>query len=272
MITEFRITNKDENPPARGIHSPSRWISTRILILLSIPLFLSSCATTNLFETPEIRGEMVSDTSAFAFNPEYQYQIRRDDKISISIWDHDDLSIGSLYGIYNSNEVYGKWVMVDARGEIPLPQYGNFRIEGLTVIEAKDTLKHIYSNWVLNPIIDVKVLNREITMLGELKNPGSFLIEKERVTLIEMLGKAGDLDFYANKRNIKVLRQSGEDVQIASIDLTSSTDFLSRNIQLLPGDVVVVPSRKNKEFDKRVATVLPFTSIATATAVLMGTL
>lgn len=260
-----------DNPISTKYQNPPQTLMVGIFLLTAM-LFFASCATTNLFETPVTEREMVSDSSIFAFNPDYQYRIRKDDKISISIWDHDDLSIGSLYGIYNSNEVYGKWVMVDPRGEIPLPQYGNFKIEGLTLVEAKDTLKVIYSKWILNPIIDIKVLNREITMLGELRNPGNFLVEKERITLVEMLGKAGDLDFYANKKNIKILRQTGEDVQIASINLTEASNYRSRNIQLLPGDVVIVPSRKNKEFDKRIATVLPFTSIATATAVLMGTL
>jgi polysaccharide export outer membrane protein len=66
------------------------------------------------------------------------------------------------------------------------------------------------------------------------------------------------------------LRQEGENVRVTNIDLTNPDDILNKNIQLHPGDVVIVPSKKNKEFDKRVSIIIPFTSTITAAAILIG--
>jgi len=140
----------------------------------------------------------IKPDSSFLFNDRYEYKIRKDDKISISFWGNDDLSVGSIYGIYNSNEVYGKWLLVDARGNITMPRIGNFHVENLTVMQAEDSLVSIFKKWVLNPVIEVKVLNKEIVILGELRNPGKYTVEKDNNTLLDIVALAGGYDFYAN--------------------------------------------------------------------------
>ena len=66
------------------------------------------------------------------------------------------------------------------------------------------------------------------------------------------------------------MRQNGENVYVANIDLTDATDILNKNIQLHPGDIIIVPSKKNKEFDKRISTIIPFTTTVSAAAIIMG--
>jgi polysaccharide export outer membrane protein len=84
-----------------------------------------------------------------------------------------------------------------------------------------------------------------------------------------MISKAGGFDFYANLKSIKILRQEGENVKVTNIDLTKSDDILNTNIQLHPGDIVIVPSKKYKEFDKRIGTIIPFTTAISAAAILL---
>jgi polysaccharide export outer membrane protein len=233
--------------------------------------FLASCQTTNLLSKKDTQPSSVAmQDSSFLYNPAYQYYIRKDDKISISVWGQDELSVGSVYGIYNSNEVYGKWLLVDAEGRIEAPKLGTLNVQGLTVPQLKDTLKRRYSQWVLNPIVDIKVLNKEITVLGEVRNPQVIQVDKDVNLLLELISKTGGFDFYANLKAVKVLRQEGPNVRVVNVDLSQSGDLANRNIQLHPGDVVVVPSRKHKEFDKRISTIVPFTTTVTAAAVLFG--
>ena len=235
--------------------------------------FFGSCKTTNLFiePRPERNSETAVLDSAFFFNSRYEYRIRKDDKISISVWGQDELSVGSTYGIYNSNEVYGKWLMVDAEGNIEIPKIGTYNVLDMSVIQLKKSLKKLFGEWLVNPIVDVKVLNREITVLGEVRDPQVIKIDKDHNTLLDMLAHCKGFDDYANVKYIKILRQEGEHVRVANIDLSKSGEFLRKNIQLRPGDVVIVPSKKHKEFDKRVATIIPFTTTITAAAILLGT-
>lgn len=246
----------------------------RVLIPVMVLGMLVSCRTQNLFtqsKTEEQYQHLKAD-SAFLYEDNYQYRIRKDDKISISFWGHDDLSVGSVYGIYNSNEVYGKWLMVDARGQITLPRVGNFKVLGMSVIETEDSLREVYSKWILDPVIEVKVLNKEITILGELRNPGKYVVEKDNNSLTDLIALAGGYEFYANLRSIKIIRQEGAGVKMVNVDLTAGSLYLQRNIQLHPGDLVVIPSKKVKDFDKRISTIIPLASSATAAAVLMGPL
>ena len=96
------------------------------------------------------------------------------------------------------------------------------------------------------------------------------MVDKDRNTLLEMITRTGGFEFYANLKSIKILRQEGEDVRITNIDLTKPDNILNKNIQLHPGDIVIVPSKKNKEFDRRVSIIIPFTTTISAAAIIMG--
>ena len=142
----------------------------RSLIILCITaMFFSSCITQNLVSrSKKDETNVKAETQVFAYDPNYVYTLKKDDKINISIWDHDDMSVGSIYGIYNSNEVYGKWLMLDADGNVEVPKLGTVNLMGLTVAQAKQKLSTELKKWIVNPIVEVKVLNKEVTILGEL--------------------------------------------------------------------------------------------------------
>ena len=104
-------------------------------------------------------------------------------------------------------------------------------------------------------MVDAKVLNKEISVLGEVRTPNTFTIDKEYCTLLEIMSKVGGFEFYSNLKKIKILRQEGSNVRVTNIDLTKGKDYLAKSISLHPGDLVIIPSKKYKEFDKRVSTI-----------------
>lgn len=243
----------------------------KFILFLSIILLLDACKTQNLFHiSPEKENEEIKLDSIFRYRADYQHIIEIDNKVNISVWGQDELSIGSVYGIYNSNEVYGKWLMVDANGNIEIPKIGTMMVKGMTLPMLKDSIKSLISQWIANPIVDVKVMNKEITLLGEFRNPAVIHVDKDNNSLLELVAKAGGFEYYANLKNIKVLRQDGPKVKIANIDLTIASDEGARNIQLRPGDIIIAPSKKNKEFDKRISTIIPIATSATSAAILIG--
>ena len=193
------------------------------LLLLSI---LTSCKTSNLFVEENTRNTVQDLDSVFLSNNKYEYQIRIDDKITISVWGQDEFSVGSTYGIYNSNEVYGKWLMVDANGVIEVPKIGTLKVLNFTIPQLKDTLRNQFAKWVVKPIVDVKVLNKEITVMGEVRDPKVITVDKDKNTLLEMISRCGGLEFYANVKNIKVLRQDGQNVRVANLDLSKNGDIM----------------------------------------------
>lgn len=244
----------------------------RLMFCLLVISLLMSCKTQNLFVSAKSGPKDNSvDSSFYKTTMQYEYTIRKDDKINISVWDNDDVSVGSVYGIYNSNEVYGKWLMVDARGEINVPKIGPLKVLGYTVLQTEDTLRKRYSQWIINPIVDIKVLNKQAVVMGEMKAPGQIPLEKDNNSLMEVLAKAGDFDFYADKKNIQVIRVENQQVKEVTIDLTRMDNYFARNIRIIPGDIIYVPARKGKVLDKRFGTILPLVSIATALAIIYKT-
>lgn len=240
----------------------------KTLILLSLLVLATACSTLNPYSQQVEEIEALPE--AFQLDTLYQYRVRKGDKITISIWGMDDLSVGSTYGIYNSNEVYGKWLMVDFEGNIEVPKIGTFQVFDKTIIELKNEIRTQVAEWVKIPVVDVKILNREITVLGEVRDPQVILVDKEENRLLDIIARCKGFDAYADLEHLCVLRQHGLDVHVAKIDLTIYTSDNRTNLHLLPGDVVIIPSRKFKNFDKRVSTIIPFTSTMTAAAILMG--
>lgn len=241
----------------------------RQVFISSLFLFLLvSCKTYNVLEEEQTTRNLQD----FSYDPNYEYRIRKDDKITLSVWGQDDLSVGSVYGIYNSNEVYGKWLLVDINGNIEIPKLGTTPVLGKSVPELKEEIKTKLKKWLVNPVIDVKVLNKEISIMGEVRNPAVIQVDKDQNTLLEMVSKAGGFEMYANLKSIKILRQEGENVRVTNIDLTRMKDVPNQNILLHPGDYIIVPSKKSKDFDKRTSTIIPFATVTSAAAILIGLL
>jgi len=241
------------------------------LIISVLCVLFFSCSTQNLFQSQAVNKEKQKEIdSIFMSNSLEQYRLRVDDKVNLSIWNHDDVSIGSLYGIYNSNEVYGKWVMVDPSGKATFPKLGKINVEGLTLIQVEDTLQNLYSESIKKPVIEVKVLNREVSVLGQVKTPGRYLLEKEKNTLFEMLSRAGGMDFYADKTKIKIIRKVKDKNYEFLVDLTKGDQFYNQNIYLKSDDVVYIPTRKGKMIDKKAPVLIPLTSVATTLVIILS--
>jgi len=234
------------------------------LCALAALFIMSSCHTQRLFV-----GDAMSNASAQEVFAKQAQIIQPDDKITLSIWDHEELSIGSLFGIYNSNEVYGKWVLVNDAGKVMLPKIGAVKLGGLTISQATDTLTIIYSRLIVNPVIVLKVLNREVTVLGEVKSPGTLQLEKEYTNLVEVLGRVGGTEYYADARIVKVIRGKDETKKEYSLDLTKLSTIEKENIWLQGGDVVYFPPFKRKTLQKESGTLVPLAAILSSIAIFL---
>ncbi len=232
------------------------------LFYLILLLLGNACTNKNVF-----MSRSSGDISELAnLDSMYYHRIKPDDKISLSIWNHDDMSVGSVFSIYNSNEAYGKWILVEANGEIVLPKIGTVNIGGMTCPEAALMLKNKYEKYLVNPLIVVKVLNREVTVLGEVRTPGVYTIDKERFTLTEAIGKAQGFEKYANFKKVQLIR----DGVSYSINLLKLDDRELHAIIVESGDIINVPSRRGKRLDQKAPTLIPFASALTALALVIS--
>jgi len=136
--------------------------------------------------------------------------------------------------------------IVDTEGNIEFPVIGKVKLGGLNKQEAITYLKSILKDHVKDAVINMRILNFEITVLGEVKNPGTYTISSERITLLEALGKAGDLTIYGKRKNILLIRDENGVKSTHRIDLTKSDFINSPYYYLAQNDVVYVEPNKTK--------------------------
>ena len=225
-------------------------------IIYVLLFFFVSCKPQLLFES-EAYHEL-PDKDQFEVK---EHIIAPDDKLSLSVWNHNDLSIGSIYNIYNSNEVYGKWVLVNPKGYASLPKMGPMKLGGLTIQQATDSITTRLSEFIVDPVVVLKVLNRELTVMGEVKNQGSYNLEKEVNYLTDIIAKAGGYSDYADMERVTILRRNDSTLVEYRIDLTDLHQVNSRNLSVYANDVIYIPPRNRKVFDKQTQSLVAISSI-----------
>ena len=167
-----------------------------------------------------------------------------------------------------NDQLYG--YLVDTDGTIDFPVLGKIKVEGLSRTELAAKLKKELSNYLKNPIVTIQYLNFKVTVLGEVKAPGSYKVNSERVSIFDALGMAGDLQINAKRKNVLVMREDGDEKVFAQLDLTSENIIHSPFFYLQQNDVVYVEPNKARIVGGNAGAFLPYvlSSISTLVAIL----
>lgn len=130
--------------------------------------------------------------------------------------------------------------LIDEQDNISLPLVGKVKAGGLTLIDLEKVLVEKLTEFVKDPIVSVRIINFEITVLGEVKSPGRVKIPKARANILEAIGFVGDLTNFAKKNDILIVREvNGKRVEF-HLDLTQKQLFESEGFYLKQNDLVYV--------------------------------
>ncbi|WP_183578638.1 polysaccharide biosynthesis/export family protein [Mucilaginibacter sp. X5P1] len=139
----------------------------------------------------------------------------------------------------------GQTYQVEVDGNVALPVIGHIQVAGLTRIEASNKIEALYREKLLkDPIIELKIVNLQVTMLGEIKAQGNYPLVKDKTTLVEMIGQAGGLTDKANEKNIKIIRGNPKKPEITEVDLGSVTSLSDPATILQNGDIIYIAQNK----------------------------
>ena len=130
--------------------------------------------------------------------------------------------------------------LVDYDGNIEFPVLGTLKVAGLTRTELTDMLTQMISEYAKDPIVNIRLANFTVTILGEVRNPGTFTIQDERITVLEALGLADDLTIFGKRKNVLLIREVDGKKKFAKIDLTSINSVNSPVYYLQQNDVIYV--------------------------------
>ena len=130
--------------------------------------------------------------------------------------------------------------LVDKDGNINFPILGKVHVEGMTRNKLADYLTQQISKDVKNPVVYVSFRNYKVTILGEVRNPGTYTMDSEKVTILQALGRAGDLNLTA-LREVVLLREVNGQLTHTTIDLKNSDVLNSPYYYLQQNDVLYIP-------------------------------
>ena len=251
----------------------SRCVAGRIPVLAVLlgVLLITGCNKNVLFRTSQpLTPGQVLDIAKKDSLPEHL--LKTDDMLTISVLGHDDLSVGSIYApLGGSTKESGKWVIIDVDGEVVLPLIGRIKLADLTIKEGELYLQTLYSKFLESPRITLRVVNRTISVLGEVSRPGNFPVDKQQITLLEALSVAGGFTDNARPSKVQLIRNKPNTVETYIIDLTRLSSLSEPKLLLQSGDVIYVPPRRTKFVTRTGSNILPFISIITGLILIFST-
>ena len=193
----------------------------------------------------------------------FELRVEPDDQLAISITSKDQ----ELLQRFNNNTLIGggnnsttgtntinvsagvAYFQVDKSGNIEFPIFGTINVGGLTTREISSLIQNRVRNegYINDAVVNTKIMSFKVTVMGDVKNPGTQTYQGERLTILEALGKAGDLNNSAHRDNILVVREeAGKRVTYRVNLLDQESIFNSPAYYLQQNDVIYVQPNKSQ--------------------------
>jgi len=184
------------------------------------------------------------------------YKLKPNDELYIQINSLDDPSatVFSTATGQQSNSMmgldpYGASLVsyaIDKEGYLQLPIIGKIFVKHKTLSETSliltDSLSHVLSQ----PIVTVKLVNRYISVLGEVRAPGHFPYSQDKLSIFDAIGLAGDMTIFSNRKEVTLTRnENGKNILI-NLDLTNPEILASSYYFIRPNDMIYVKPIKKR--------------------------
>lgn len=165
--------------------------------------------------------------------------------------------------------------LVSPQGNIDMPLIGSIQLKGMTLEQAAESIKAKLLIFLKEPTVNIRFLNHKFTIIGEVNRPAVFNLLDDHTTLPEAIGMAGDLTIYGLRKNVTLIRTTGDRREVVKIDLTKRDFFNSPYYYIRNNDVIYVDISKGKVTytDQRIQTIqlIPvFTGIATTIVLILN--
>lgn len=223
-----------------------------LAVIAGALIFLGSCGTPK----DVTYFQDAHPNESITIEKPYYITFKPGDKVSIVVKSKDP-ELASLFNLpivssnaaqINGSEVYStnqnvSYYTIDANGEIDFPVLGKVKISGLKREEVAALIKGmlIGRDLVKDPVVTVEFANLYYSVLGEVNHPGEFSIDRDKITLLDAISKAGDLTIYGKRDSIVVLREENGERKAYNVSMLSFKDLTSSPAYYLrQNDVVYV--------------------------------
>jgi polysaccharide export outer membrane protein len=207
-----------------------------IIFIVSFWVFFSSCSSPkDLYYMYNIK-DSVFETKKMPIRV-----VEKGDQLSIFVSSvntelANTFNMPVTLGGTNSSGFY--WV--DDEGQITMTKIGLISVAGLSYKSLKDTLESKLKDFLKDPIVNIKFESFRISVLGEVRTPGTFLIPQSDINIFQALGLAGDINLNGRRKSVLLYRQTDAETKTFRIDLTTDSIISHPAFHLKNRDVLYI--------------------------------
>lgn len=236
----------------------------RFLLFLVVILQFASCYAPkylNYLQKPDKMIPFYSDSNQIG-----DYRLRAGDKLHIKVYTTHKETNELLNGGFNYvtdfgakgtsalSELYSYTLSAD--GTIAFPLAGKVMLKGLTEREASRGMEQVLLPFLKTAAgggmetvsVEVRLMGRYFSVLGDVGRTGHYPIQKDRMTIFQALAMAGDLKLTGDRRKIRIIRESEEGARVLLFDIRSETIPGTEFYYIQPNDVIYVQSMDERFF------------------------
>lgn len=224
-------------------------IKLTLSAMLVVSVLFSSCISQRKVKLLQERTAKIP-TEQFENPKNVTYRMQIGDQLYVKIYSVDPKTSKFFQtdfpNLMNPTYLYLNSYAVDEFGFINFSFVDKLYVKGLTMVEVKDLIQKTLNEYFKEATVVVKLVNFEVTVLGEVNNPGSFNIYRDYVNLFQALGEAGGLKEFGNVKKVKLVRQTQTGSNMYTLDLTDNKILESPYFYLMPNDVIYVEPMNSK--------------------------
>ena len=219
---------------------------SHLLLIGMILVTLSSCLTQKQVKYLQ-RKQKEDTTHSYQNRRTSDYKIQPHNNLYIRIYGLDEKSFlffNKQSGITNyaveSSEIglYLDSYVVNDSGYIDFPLIGKIFVKDLKVDQAKNLIQSLVNEYLKNVTVTLKMVNFNITVLGEVQRPGSYKVYQDKINIFEAVSLAGDLTAFSNRQKVALVRQTKEGSRVIYLNLNSIDILRSEYYYLEPNDIL----------------------------------
>lgn len=148
----------------------------------------------------------------------------------------------------NDATIYLQSYTVNEAGYLDFPMTGEIFVRNMNVDEIRDVINEKLSEYLKELVVVVKLVNFNITLLGEVKAPGQYKIYQTDINIFEAISLGRDLTDFANRNQIAIIRQTKTGSSVHYVDMTKRDLLASDFYYLKPNDIIYAVPVKGKQF------------------------
>ncbi|WP_310992312.1 polysaccharide biosynthesis/export family protein [Aequorivita marina] len=253
-----------------------------VIFFLILVVSATSCVSTKQLTYLQ-EGLTENDTTTVLKKRQLPYRLQINDLLSIRVKALDQETVGIFNPISDANpnatgeeRLYYDGFVVDDHGNIRIPSLGELNVLGYTVDEVREKLEEIllrdYFKAEANIFVTVKLAGIRYTINGEIGSPGSNIIYRDQVSIMEAIANSGDITTEGDRTDVVIIRQYPAGQKVHHIDLTSIEAMSSPYYYVKPNDLILINPLPQKSLGTGTTGLQTFTTIAsliTATGTLI---